>query len=287
MNKLIRYATIFAIVIAIIAGCYYMFCTVRTPEIDGVVIDKETKMPVQNAWIMAVVETDIRTFGGDVSIHRLITSPHTQTDGEGKFTIPSHFYYSAPPPLGWGMRKTRLRIDVFAPRAKRGAIDIYTYKQVGQPVPQDKEATVNPEPSLKKRSLLVTIPVSYISMSLKDSQEELGWLSKYCGDGRYRFAWPIMQGGCSSLETDYLIDAYEAFLKAIGKPGDSQERKYYYSYALGRLGGLYENRGDYSRAYKYLVEFSDFDKKLGIDTSGDEKRINRLREKLKEQQREK
>ena len=103
--------------------------------------------------------------------------------------------------------------------AKRGAIDIYTYRQVGQPVPQDKEATVKPEPSLNKRSLSVTIPVSHVAMSLKDSQEELGWLVGYCGDGRYRFAWPILQGGCSSLETDYLIEAYQTFLRAIGEPG--------------------------------------------------------------------
>jgi hypothetical protein len=286
MNKFIRYAIILAIVIVIIAGFYYLLCTVRTPEIDGVVIDKEKKIPVQNAWIMAVVETDTRTFGGDVSIHRLITRPHTRTDGEGKFTIPSHVYYSAPPPLGWGMRKTRLRIDVYAPGPKRGAIDIYTYRQVDQPVPQDKEASIKPGPSLKTRSLSVTIPVSHVTMSLNDSQEELGWLAGYCSHGRYRFAWPVMQGSCSLLETDYLIEAYENFLRTMGEPKDMNERVDSLG-ALGRLSGLYEKRGNYEKAYKYFIAFRDFGKKIGIDTSGDEKRISRLREKIKEQQKEK
>jgi len=283
MNKLIRYATIFAIVIAIIAGCYYMFCTVRTPEIDGVVIDKETKMPVQNAWIMAVVETDIRTFGGDVSIHRLITSPHTQTDGEGKFTIPSHFYYSAPPPLGWGMRKTRLRIDVFAPRAKRGAIDIYTYKQVGQPVPQDKEATVNPEPSLNKRSLLVTIPVSNLAMSFEDTKEELGWLAGYCSDGRYRFAWPIMQGGCSSLELDYLIQAYRKFISELVKMKSTNSDVMVMLWGgQTRLAYLYKIKGDYKSALEIFIELHNSFKKRGL-TMGlheQETEIKELQKKL-------
>ncbi len=282
MNRLVRYAIIFAIAMVIVAGLYYLFCTVKTPEIDGIVIDKETKIPVKNAWIMAVVETDTRTFGGDVSIHRLITRPHTQTDGDGRFTIPSHIYYSAPPPLGWGMRKTRLRIDVYAPGMKRGAIDIYTYKQMGQPVPQDKEAIVNPAPSLKARGLSVTIPVGHVSMSFKETKEELGWLAGYCSDGRYRFAWPVLKGGCSSLELDYLIQAYKKFVRDMMQMNskDSDSLVMLWGGKM-RLAYLHKIKGDYKNALDIFLELNDSFKKKGatMGLQEIEKEIKELQKK--------
>lgn len=284
MNRSIRYATIFAIAMVVGAGLYYLFCTVKTPEIDGIVIDKETKIPVKNAWIMAVVETDTRTFGGDVSIHRLITRPRTRTNGDGRFTIPSHVYYSAPPPLGWGMRKTRLRVDVYAPGMKRGAIDIYTYKQVGQPVPQDKEAIVNPEPSLKARRLSVTIPVGQVSMSFKETKEELGWLAGYCSAGRYRFAWPIIKGGCSSLEIDYLIQAYRRFVGELEQiDSDSDDILTMLWGSQTRLAYLYKIKGNYKSALEIILKINNSFKQRGL-TMGlheQEKEISELKEKLK------
>ena len=119
MKKSVKYVIILAFIGVLAVGFYYLFCTVRTPEITGIVTDKETKTPIENAWIMATVETDTRTFGGDVSIHYLITRPHTRTDTEGRFTIPSHVYYSSPPPLGWGITMTRLKVDAYGPRDKK------------------------------------------------------------------------------------------------------------------------------------------------------------------------
>ena len=96
-----------------------------------------------------------------------------------------------------------------APGTKRGAIDLYTYKQAGQPVPQDKEVTITPEPSLKERRLAVTILATYVAMSIAEIKEELGMPAGYCGSGRYRFSLPVILDACGSTELDYIIEGYE------------------------------------------------------------------------------
>ena len=95
MKKSVK-ATI--ITLATIIILYLIFFSVITPYIRGVVIDKETKKPLENAWIMAVAGTTVLTVAGDVSSYHLITRPHTRTDKDGRFSIPPRIFFSFPPP---------------------------------------------------------------------------------------------------------------------------------------------------------------------------------------------
>ena len=57
--------------LAAIIVLYLIFFSVITPYIRGVVIDKETKKPLENAWIMAVAGT---TFSQEQGIYPHIIS---------------------------------------------------------------------------------------------------------------------------------------------------------------------------------------------------------------------
>ncbi len=41
-------------------------CNIKTPEIRGVVLDAETKQPVEGAWVTATLEFTAKTVAGDV-----------------------------------------------------------------------------------------------------------------------------------------------------------------------------------------------------------------------------
>lgn len=277
------------VILAMLGGVYYLFCTVRTPAITGVVIDKETKKPVENAWIMAVIETTTRNFGGENSEYYVLNRPHTRTDKEGRFSVPSHRRYSAPPPLEWGMSKTRLRIDVYAPGGKRGAIDIPVRKRVGISVPQDEEATIGPGRSLSDKGFTVMIPVKHVPMTIEEKKEDLGWLRGGCvRNGRFGFAWQIIPSdGCDAYELDYLIEAYERFADELKKNmnTDSDSHVLYWS-SQKHLSSIYEDKGDYQRALELLVSVrTDYKKEgLTINLYQLEVKIKELQQKIKEKQ---
>lgn len=67
-------------------------CDLKTPEIRGVVLDAETKQPVEGAWITATLEVYSKTFGGEV--HRSLLLGKSWTDKEGKFLLPSKEFKS-------------------------------------------------------------------------------------------------------------------------------------------------------------------------------------------------
>ena len=58
MKKPVKFAIM---TLAAIIVLYLIFFSVITPYIRGVVIDKETKKPLENAWIMAVAGTTTRS----------------------------------------------------------------------------------------------------------------------------------------------------------------------------------------------------------------------------------
>ena len=281
MKKFIRYTMVIAIILVIAIGLYYVACIVRTPEITGIVIDKENKKPVENAWIMAVVETNTRTFGGDVSVHYLITPPHTRTDKTGRFSIPSRTYYSSPPPLGWGMSKTRLRIDVYGPEGKRGAIDLYTKTVSPKPVPHDREASIEPKSSIKESKLILRIPIKEIPMTDKEVWDDLGTITGYCQTGRYDFAIPAFTKPCDSWELDYVIERREYLGDRLSYPRSAQEIAGYSGY-LRSLASLYRIKGDPHIALSYYVRVHDFDQKHGLTLNLNEykAKISELRKEL-------
>ncbi len=79
-----------------------MGCNIKTPEIHGVVLDEETKQPVEGAWVRATLDLKSKTIQGDVTRYLSVDSPHTRTDKHGKFVIPSRTFKKPPFPIGFG-----------------------------------------------------------------------------------------------------------------------------------------------------------------------------------------
>src|SRR4030066_498514 len=79
-----------------------MGCEIKTPEIRGVVLDAETKQPVEGAWVTATLGIKTKTVGGDTHSYLSIDPPHTRTDKNGKFVIPSRKFDKPSFPVGFG-----------------------------------------------------------------------------------------------------------------------------------------------------------------------------------------
>jgi len=279
MKKPVKFAIM---TLAAIIVLYLFFFSVITPCIRGVVVDKETKKPLENAWIMAVAGTTTLTVAGDVSSYHLITRPHTRTDKNGRFSIPPRIFFSFPPPLTFGMSKFELRIDIYATGGKRGVVEVIDVKRaIPSPVPQDEEATITAWPIVKRMYVAVLVPVRIIFMTQSQTTEELGWLSTYCNTGRYYFARPFVKGGCDSFEADYVINELLKIVESIRTPQNINQRTYY-SGALASLGRLYKTKGDYQKAIDYFTAVRDFDAKRNVDINLRlyDTHIKELKEKL-------
>src|SRR4030042_4531231 len=77
-------------------------CNIKTPEIRGVVLDAETKQPVDNAWVTATLGIKTKTVAGDTYSYLSIDPPHTRTDKNGKFVISSKKFNKPSFPVGFG-----------------------------------------------------------------------------------------------------------------------------------------------------------------------------------------
>jgi hypothetical protein len=270
------------ITLVVIITLYLIFFSVITPYIRGVVIDKETKKPLENAWIMAVAGTTSLTVAGDVSSYHLITRPHTRTDKDGRFSIAPRIFFSFPPPLTFGMSKFELRIDIYAPGGKRGAVEVIEAKRaIPKPVSQDEDTEIKAWPVLRNVTVSLFVLVKNVSMIQSQTTEELGWLATYCNTGRYYFARPFVEGGCDNFEADYVISELLKVVESIGTLQNIDQRTYYAG-ALASLGRLYKKKGDYRKAIGYFVAVRDFDKKRNVDINLRiyDKHIKELKEKL-------
>src|SRR4030067_1686863 len=79
-----------------------MGCEIKTPEIRGVVLDEETKQPVEGAWVTATLGIKTKTVGGDVHSYLSVETPHTRSDKNGRFIIPSKGFKKPSFPGGFG-----------------------------------------------------------------------------------------------------------------------------------------------------------------------------------------
>ena len=69
-----------------------MGCELKTPEIRGVVLDEETKQPVEGAWVPSTLEVYSKPIAGEVN-HSLLMGKRW-TDKEGNFLLPSKEFKS-------------------------------------------------------------------------------------------------------------------------------------------------------------------------------------------------
>ncbi len=201
-------------------------CSIKTPEIRGVVLDEETKQPVEEAWITATLGIKTKTVGGDVHKYLSVEMPHTRTDKSGRFIIPSKRFKKPSFPIGFGT-------------------DVETFG-VGASTVDDRGGSLNLMEFLGKRKADVTI---YIKPDhTKDTEGEyftyLHGLYNYCLTGRFYVEVPPSEGGCDEWELNYAITKHERYLERFKKVVEERG----YSTALDQLAYLYEKKDDYGRA---------------------------------------
>lgn len=259
MKKKLPYKTI--VICSIIVIVYFAVYTVLTPFIRGVVIDAETKKPVENAWVMATVDVDTRTIAGNVGSTYAISRRHLRTGKDGVFTISPKMYLSIPTPFTFGNTGRELNITIRVMGGKRAEMDFTK--------------------SWWKIILFATTPVKYMDRKDDDISFELRTLYDYCTTGTFFMIYRSGSERCDNWELDYTIVEHERFIKKLGQP-KNVDQETYYSKATGCLSGLFKRKDNYEKALEYLKTSRDFDKKRGLSISSeDETEINELEKKLK------
>ncbi|MEW6110252.1 MAG: hypothetical protein AB1632_13965 [Nitrospirota bacterium] len=266
----------------IISAFFISGCSIKTPEIHGVVLDAETKQPVEGAWVTATLGIKTKTVGGDSYTYLSVDEPHTRTDKSGKFIIPSKSFKKPSFPAGFGtdvetfgvsahtvdwrgggeeikdsIGKNKIELTLYIDRAEKGdkkKIDAYLRDGV-----------------TKERALEI-IEQEYFS--------SLQALYNYCLTGRLAVEIPAVEGGCDEWELDYAIKKHEWYLERISYGGEHAGG------TLKQLGYLYKKKSDYAKAVEVFKKTLDYDKKRNIRfRRGEvETQIKELEQLLKEKQ---
>jgi hypothetical protein len=238
-------------------------CNIKTPEIHGVVLDEETKQPVEGAWVTATLGIKTKTVAGDTRRYLSVEVPHTRTDRAGRFTIPSKRFKKPSFPFGFGTDVESVGVGASTVDDKGGSISLIKFLGKGK-----AEVTINIKPD-----------------HAKDTEGEyftyLQGLYNFCLTGRFYVEVPPVEGGCDEWELNYAIIKHERFLKRLEEPRSS-EQKARYSNTLNQLAYLYEKKDDFKKAitiYRKLMEFEGIG---GWFYKSSEHRINGLEKKYKE-----
>lgn len=243
MRKSVKYTIIVATAISGLMVLYLIFGYVRTPVINGIVLDAETKKPVENAWVTGNLSLKVATIQGDVHIHPSIAPPHQRTNKEGEFTIPRKSFRQPLPPLGFGMSVEGCRVSA-------ETID-------------DKQGEISLIPSFWKWWTNVTIYVKSTKMTEADYNSYLRSLYDFCLTGRLGIVIPAVEEKCDVWELDYIISKHKNYLKNLGQL-DNSDNETYYAGTIQQLGYLYKKRGDYKKALDTFLTGKEFDKKRNV-----------------------
>src|SRR3972149_7143623 len=122
MNKNLVFIVLGILLIGLIG------CEIKTPEIKGVVLDAETKQPVEGAWITATLEVSNKTFAGDV--HQSLFVGKTWTDKKGRFAIPSKEFKKPSFSVSFGSKVESLNIAARVTGVKSGGTAIKSLTDV-------------------------------------------------------------------------------------------------------------------------------------------------------------
>ncbi len=264
-------------------------CSIRTPEIRGVVLDEETRRPVEGAWVHATLELKTKTIQGNVYNVLSVDRPHTRTGSDGRFMIPSRKFKKPLPPVGFGTEVMNFDIN-----AK-------TFDRIG-----GIQFDLN---DLKKKGMVVTIYIrsiekiyneqyqKYLKEGIKEERalelierdqfSSLQSLYRYCHSGRFSVEVPPVEGGCDDWELDYAIAKHEKYLKKYRIIAEEGKARGYFA-ALDQLSELYEKKGDFKKAIEPLKEKIFIMERRGLlmfqewrrDKIVIEKRISELQQKL-------
>jgi hypothetical protein len=208
-------------------------CSIKTPEIRGVVLDEETKHPVEGAWVSATIGVKTKTVGGDVGQVVSLDPPHTRTSREGRFVIPRKKLKKPSFPVSFGSEIDSLGIGARTVDDKCGGIDFKGEKL--------KEF-------LKKAKWELTIYIKPIERNEIEYFSHLQSLYKYCLTGRFGIEVPPVEGGCDEWELDYVIAKHEKYLERYKDHVEKEVNTVIFDH----LAYLYEKRGNFNKAIETL-----------------------------------
>ena len=242
-------------------------CNIKTPEIRGVVLDAETKQPVEGAWVTATLGIKTKTVAGDTHSYLSVDPPHTRTDKNGKFVIPSRKFDKPSFPVGLGTT-----VESFG---------------VGANTVDDRSASVSLIQFLGEGKANITIYLKPEERTESEYYSHLQALYNYCLTGRFFAEVPAVEGGCDAWELDFTITKYKRYLERYK---DDEESGYFT--ALGELAYLYEKKNDYKKSIEILREQIFFIERHGFlkfkmwqrNKAEVEYKINRLQHKLREKE---
>ncbi len=261
MFKNLKYI-LFVILLLSLVGC-----SIKTPEISGIVLDEEAGQPVEGAWIHATLEIETKTIQGNVANVLSVDPPHTRTGRDGRFMIPSRKFKKPLPPVGFGTEVKSFGVSATTIDDKSGGFYLKDYE--------------------RKKKIEVTIYVKPWEKGLKDEGEYFSYIQslyRYCLSGRFGVEVPPVEGGCDPWELDFAIRKHERYLERFKII--IEERGY--SSAIDQLAFLYEKKGDYEKTIEILNKSISMMEKKGLlkfeiwqrNKKGIEWKINQLQEKL-------
>lgn len=200
-------------------------CNIKTPEIRGVVLDAETKQPVENAWVTATLGIKTKTVAGEVHNYLSVDPPHTRTDNNGRFIIPSKRFKRPSFPVGFGTT-----VETFG---------------VGVSTVDDRGGSTSLTQFLAEDKAVVTINIKPEERTESEYFSHLQALYNYCLTGRFFVEVPAVEGGCDAWELDYAITKHEKYLE---KYPETEKTRSHFSIILEQVGLLYETKGEYKKA---------------------------------------
>jgi hypothetical protein len=235
-------------------------CSIETPEIRGVVLDTETKRPVEGAWVHATIELNTKTVQGNVHNALSVDRPHTRTDKQGKFIVPSKRFKKPYPPLGFGTEVLAFRVGISTVDDKGGGVRYfggYYKRDFGKGDGDLKEV-------LRRDAIELNIHIKPVERSESEYFHHLQSLYSYCLSGRFSVEAPAVEGGCDEWELDYVIAKHERFIKRLGEP-KTMDQRIHYAGTMKQLAYLYKQKGDYVKALETFKKVKTFEEKRGVD----------------------
>ena len=241
-----------------------MGCNIKTPEIRGVVLDEETKQPVEEAWITATLEIRTKTLAGDVHKYLSVDPPHTRTGKDGKFIIPAKKLRKPTFPFGFGTEVTSFGI---------GASTI-----------DDKGGSMSLKQFLGKDKAEVTIYMEPVERTESEYFSHLQALYNYCLTGRFFVEVPVVEGGCDEWELDYAITKHERYFEKYKEEVGKEVNTAFFDH----WAYLYEKKGELNKAVETLRKSIDLIERRGLlrfeiwqkNKEEIESQINKLQETL-------
>jgi len=241
-------------------------CEIQTPEIHGVVLDAETKQPVEGAWVHFTIEVHTKTIAGGTTAYLRVEPPHTRTNERGEFIIPAKQFETPSFPHGFGTEVGRFGLIADTIDDRQGGIGVNMRDYF---IKNQKDFGMGGSDLMNwwgKDKVKVTLWIKPRE-ALEDYEEYSAYLQglyRYCSEGRVFVERPPVQGGCDEWERNYVITKNENFLSIFKEPKTKNE-SYYYSIIMHRLGYLYKWKGDYQKALEIFIKARDFDKKRKMD----------------------